>query len=509
MIWDQPLLNRNLVPFYNGCKRKEREPIMERNVYEKPEDRVLLRTADVYQTEARDDVESYSDKLLSIVADFRNGGMPEGANAQSMVGKSKKGEVACRLFARIDPDTGIIEAAGFKARGCLAMTACASAACLLIEGKGVEEALELSVEDIRAYVDDVPPGKVNALHFAPCAVKALVGDFLLREGADLATLDEAVACDECSVSCMLAEHCSLRQSRLELRMDELQAERERIRDNAVAEVFDLVRANTARGVLTTPADWEQLVPSQFTKKEFTASVLSLLDEEAASDDAPLSQAPRPKSAPAKPSAFANRGVGVPRIFGNKETTEEAAVPAAMPEEKRVFQYGIDVPDDEDFDLKPPEGYELVEVDGVWGLVKTDAPVAAEHRTPDAEGIRIIRAPQTVYLYDGAAMTSAFARWAYLSQEDDPIATFVYCVREESRTYPRPMAQESFANHPFNMDAEAVEAAFAAAAKNPDYADLHRITASNDDIYYYSSEYLEPDHAQSLAEWSSVGRYMNV
>ena len=35
---------------------------MERNVYEKPEERVLLRTADVYQTEAPDEVESYSDR---------------------------------------------------------------------------------------------------------------------------------------------------------------------------------------------------------------------------------------------------------------------------------------------------------------------------------------------------------------------------------------------------------------------------------------------------------------
>lgn len=489
---------------------------MERNVYDKPEDRVLLRTADVYQTEARDDVESYSDRLLAIVADFSNGGMPEGANAQSMVGKSKKGEVACRLFARIDPATGIIEAAGFKTRGCLAMTGCASAACQLIEGKGIEEALGLTVEDVRAFVDDVPPGKVNALHFAPCAVKGLVGDFLLREGVDLAALDEAVPCDEQSVSCILAEHCSLRQSRLELRMEEQAIERDRLRDNACAEVFDLIRSNTARGMLTTPADWDHLVPAQFTKNEFEAHVLSLLDQEEASDEAPSAKGSDAKSA-AKPSAFANRGVGVPRIFGNHEETGGAAsrgeseAPAPMPKEKRVFRYGADLADadDDDFELRPPEGYELVEVNGEWGLVKTDAPAPVEHRTPDAGNIRLMRAPQTVYLYDAAAMTSAFARWAYLSQENDPVATFAYCVREESCTYPRPMAQESFANHPFNMSADAVEAAYRAACEDDACADLHRIAASNGDVYYFSSDHLDPDHAQSLAEWSSVGRYMNV
>lgn len=153
----------------------------ERDVYNTPEDRVLLRTKDVYQTESQDDVASYSDRLLSIVADFANSG-DRGFNAQSMVGKSKRGEVACRLFARIDPATGIIEAAGFKTRGCLGMTGCASAACQLIEGKPVEEALQVTVDDVRGFVDGVPAGKVNALHFAACAIQALVGDFLIRDG---------------------------------------------------------------------------------------------------------------------------------------------------------------------------------------------------------------------------------------------------------------------------------------------------------------------------------------
>lgn len=76
-----------------------------RNVYREVQDRHVLRTADVYQTEIEDGVTGYSDTLLSVVANFRNGGAPEGFNAQSMVGKSKRGEVALRLFAVIDHDT--------------------------------------------------------------------------------------------------------------------------------------------------------------------------------------------------------------------------------------------------------------------------------------------------------------------------------------------------------------------------------------------------------------------
>ena len=57
-----------------------------RDIYHEPKQKVLLRTADVYQTEVDDEVAGYSDKLLAIVADYHNGGRPEGMNAQAMVG---------------------------------------------------------------------------------------------------------------------------------------------------------------------------------------------------------------------------------------------------------------------------------------------------------------------------------------------------------------------------------------------------------------------------------------
>ena len=70
-----------------------------RDVFHEPAERALIRTADVYQTNLDEGVAGYSDTLLSIVANFTNSGKPEGYNAESMVGKSKRGEVALRLFA--------------------------------------------------------------------------------------------------------------------------------------------------------------------------------------------------------------------------------------------------------------------------------------------------------------------------------------------------------------------------------------------------------------------------
>ncbi|MFR3272713.1 MAG: hypothetical protein ACLTQI_01985 [Slackia sp.] len=46
------------------------------------------------------------------------------------------------------------------------------------------------------------------------AVRAMVGDFFLRQGRDLAWLDANLACDEFGVNCSMCEHCSLRDQRV-------------------------------------------------------------------------------------------------------------------------------------------------------------------------------------------------------------------------------------------------------------------------------------------------------
>ena len=49
-----------------------------RNVYVEPDERAVIRTADVYQTEVEAGTGGYSDTLLAVVANFRNSGAPEG-----------------------------------------------------------------------------------------------------------------------------------------------------------------------------------------------------------------------------------------------------------------------------------------------------------------------------------------------------------------------------------------------------------------------------------------------
>ncbi len=518
----------------------------ERNVYRIPEDKILLRTADVYQTEAEDDIDSYSDRLLAIVADFKNSGKPEGYNAQSMVGKSKRGEVACRLFARIDPATGIIEAAGFKSRGCLAMTACASAACLLIEGRPIEDALNITLEDIRECVDDVPSGKVNALHFAACAIKALVGDFLISQGADLSELEEACQCDENSISCIMAEHCSYRQSLREMRMDEIEKKREIEINNALAQAVDLIRDETREGRLVSREALTTIAPGCLTFEEFEDGLVDILPKEEVEAESAEKQTSSSEQE-TRPSRFANRGVGVPKLFKNDadRSTEpndaidmktndpapigtdpaesdidapgdnslsasEASTPSdVLSTFDHVFDYSDKTFDDDDFELVPPEGYDLVQVDGVWGLVKTDKAREKQLRDIDASGIKMLEGAKGKYFYDANHMSDSFSKLAFLAAEDDPMVTFSYCIREESKTYPRPMAETNFFNDPISMTKDDVRDLWSKAQQLPEYTDIKQLSASNGDVYYYSDAHLSEDYARSLAEWASVERLWNV
>jgi len=191
---------------------------LNRNIYLEPEVRAVLRTADVYQIENEVGTVGYSEKLLSIVASFSNSGKPDGYNARCMVGKSKRGEVAMGLYARVDPASERFEKVGFQSRGCLAMTACASVIAQMLEGKSFEEALAISGDDIKNAVDGVPWNNVHTVYFALEGVKALIGDYLIRSGASLTELDKQLYCDQKSVGCIMTEHCSMRDARVELRL---------------------------------------------------------------------------------------------------------------------------------------------------------------------------------------------------------------------------------------------------------------------------------------------------
>ena len=67
----------------------------------------------------------------------------------------------------------------------------------------------------------MPTGKGITAVFAVEAVHALVGDWLIRNGASLADLDRLVPCEPDSTACLMCEHCSLRDCRTDMLIDEV------------------------------------------------------------------------------------------------------------------------------------------------------------------------------------------------------------------------------------------------------------------------------------------------
>lgn len=159
-------------------------------------------------------------------------------------------------------------------------------------------------------------------------------------------------------------------------------------------------------------------------------------------------------------------------------------------------------------LKLPEGYKLVELEGEYVLVPDEdaAPVKKEIH---CEHIVTLVGQHSYYLYDSDLMTKSYAHWAFLAAEDNPLATFVDCVREDGRIYPRPFAAEDLANPPFHMSKSKVEDTWAELQKSGGYPDIERCEASNGDVYFFSTLYMDRMLAESLAEYRSVERLSNV
>lgn len=323
--------------------------------------------------------------------------------------------------------------------------------------------------------------------------------------------------------------------------------------NALAELFDQVRACSANGELASPSQWEEagLVPSHMTAEDFEMLVYDYLDDVAgaAADAAATTDSAVDEDTSvsvdgdaavdvnavvkADSDSAANSAMGADAAV-NADSGHDADADAAATSElnadagpQRVG--GSDRTDDEGKSrgLVLPEGFELVQLEGEWVLapvskssessgdgldsqdVQTAAVQSVERKNIRCEHVKRLMGAHSYYLYDSSVMTDNYAHWAYLAAEDDPVITFVDCVREESRVYPRPLAASNLGNAPFGMSPQDVEDAWDAVQRSGDYTDIERTEASNGDVYYYSTEYLSPVRACALAEWDAVERYMNV
>ena len=344
--------------------------------------------------------------------------------------------------------------------------------------------------------------------------------------------------------------------------EELAAARELAENNALADVFDDVRKQSADSHLVTPERWLEigLVPEHMTAEDFEMFVYEWLEDYQAEHKEEIEAERAAERAKAAAVRSATRAVGVPPKISNRrleqiEADNEAKAADKAPEaveDSAEAESAADVdasaqvdnaaesaesaavaatpaasepapgsPDSAAEDEQPaegdrspfaglriPEGYRLEQIEGEWVLVEDEsaAPVRKEIK---CNRIKVLMGMHSYYLYDETLMTASYARWAFLAAEDNPVVTFVECVREDSRVYPRPYAAECLKNPPFRMTDEQIEETWQAVRDSGNYPDIERTEASNGDVYYYSTQYLESGYAASLAEYDAVERPADV
>lgn len=133
---------------------------------------------------------NYSAKVMDHFTNPRNMGKIENASGCGTVGNAVCGDIM-RVYLDID-DNQVIQDAKFKTFGCGAAIATSSMATVLIKGKTVQEALEVTNKAVMEALDGLPPVKVHCSLLAEESIHAALWDYAQKHGIEIKGLQPPV-----------------------------------------------------------------------------------------------------------------------------------------------------------------------------------------------------------------------------------------------------------------------------------------------------------------------------
>ena len=117
----------------------------------------------------------YSDKVMDHFTNPRNVGIIENASGQGTVGNPTCGDLMT-IYIDVN-DEEVIKDIKFKTFGCGAAIATSSMITEIANGKTVDEALEISRNDVAEALDGLPPVKMHCSNLAADALTEAIKDY--------------------------------------------------------------------------------------------------------------------------------------------------------------------------------------------------------------------------------------------------------------------------------------------------------------------------------------------
>jgi nitrogen fixation NifU-like protein len=120
----------------------------------------------------------YSEKVLDHFKNPRNVGELKDADAEGSVGNPVCGDMMT-IYIKVKDDR--IEDIKFKTFGCGAAIATSSMTTELAKGKTLEEALEITRQDVAEALDGLPPVKMHCSNLAADALHEAIKNYKEKE----------------------------------------------------------------------------------------------------------------------------------------------------------------------------------------------------------------------------------------------------------------------------------------------------------------------------------------